>query len=174
MTWTSFHHRGEILRTVIDAANARRDGRLPLDLEGVAETFEDELDLLCALQLKWHTRLAGRIERELAAQPLDLESAVVTAWQGVADELPGVRLIIDHHRAEPLDATMASAMAKSAAKEHILLAVTAGRAAVSDELAAPTGARIEERARAEHVPAPVDEDMARPSLFDRLKAALAA
>ena len=55
MTWTSFHRRGEILRDVIASANRRRDGRLPMDLIGVAETFGDELSLLGALQLRWHT-----------------------------------------------------------------------------------------------------------------------
>ena len=44
MTWTSFHHRGEILRAVIATADVRRDGVLPLDVAGVAETFGDELD----------------------------------------------------------------------------------------------------------------------------------
>jgi hypothetical protein len=174
MTWTSFHHRGEALRSVIDVANSRRDGRLPMDVDGVADTFEDPLDLLCTLQLKWHTRLAGRIERELMSQPLDLTSAVVAAWHGVADELPGVRAILDRYRAEPLDADMAQAMTKARIKEHVLLAVMAGRASVSDELAAPVGARIEERARAAYRPARVDDTPARPSLLDRIRAALAA
>ena len=34
-----------------------------MDVEGVGEAFADELDLLGALQLRWHTRLAGHIER---------------------------------------------------------------------------------------------------------------
>lgn len=175
MTWTSFHHRGEILRTVIEVANGRRDGRLPMDVDGVRETFDDELDLLCTLQLKWHTRLAGRIERELMAEPLDLESAVVSAWRAAADELPGVRAVLDSCRAEPLDAAMERAMTKAVAKERVLLAVMAGCAAVDDELAARVGARIEERARAGHVAAaPVELAEARPSLLDRIRAALAA
>ena len=77
MTWTSFHRRGEVLRDVIAAADQRRDGTLPLDVDGVSATFDDELELLGALQLKWHTRLAGRIEREQMNQPLDLRAAVV-------------------------------------------------------------------------------------------------
>src|SRR5215208_3136125 len=104
MTWKSFHRRGEILHTVIATANDRQDGILPMDVAGVAETFGDELALLGALQLRWHTRLAGRIERELMNQPMDLERAVVTAWRGTRDELPGVRLIIDRYRSEPTDA----------------------------------------------------------------------
>ena len=77
MTWTSYRNRGEILRTVIATADARRDGLLPWDVEGVAESFGDELTLLGALQLRWHTRLAGRIERELMARPMAFENAVV-------------------------------------------------------------------------------------------------
>ena len=74
MTWKSFHHRGEVLRDVIAAVDAREDGLLPMDVPGVAETFGDELTLIGALQLRWHTRLAGRIERELRAA-LDLDAA---------------------------------------------------------------------------------------------------
>ncbi|MGB0190543.1 MAG: hypothetical protein ACPF9W_06210 [Nocardioides sp.] len=84
MTWTSYRNRGEILRTVIATADARRDGLLPWDVEGVAESFGDELTLLGALQLRWHTRLAGRIERELMARPMAFEAAVVDAWRATA------------------------------------------------------------------------------------------
>ncbi len=174
MTWNSFHRRGEILRTVIDLADARRDGTLPMDVEGVAETFGDELTLLGALQLRWHTRLAGRIERELMNQPMDLERAVVTAWQGTATELPGILAVVDRHRADPLDAAMAEAMRKSAAKEHILLAVMAGRSSAQDAAAARVGAEIEARARATHRPAPAAPDDANNGLLERIKAALAA
>ena len=51
-------------------------------------------------------------------QPLDLEQAVITAWRATADELPGVRAIVDHHRDHPLDDAMAEAMAVATAKEH--------------------------------------------------------
>jgi len=148
MTWTSFHHRGEILRTVIATADARRDGLLPMDVEGVAETFGDELTLLGALQLRWHTRLAGRIERELMSQPMNLERAVLTAWGATADEMPGVLAVVDHYRAEPLDEAMAEAMTKSATKERTMLAVMAGRAGTQDAAAPRVGATIEEAARA--------------------------
>lgn len=188
MTWTSFHHRGDILRSVIRTADQRRDGVLPMDVDGVAETFGDELSLLGALSLRWHTRLAGRIERELVNQPLDLEGAVVTAWQAVADEMPGIRAILDQHREHPLDQAMAEAMAKATRKEHVLLAIMAGRASVHDSrgaaLAADTGARIEDRARAARVVRATlaaahatDRRASRPSLrqhLGRLKAALAA
>ena len=174
MTWTSFHHRGEILRAVTATADRRRDGVLPMDVEGVAETFGDELSLLAALQLRWHTRLSGRIERELMNPPMDLEAAVIAAWQGTAEELPGIRAIIDHYRAEPLDEAMAAAMTKSAAKEHMLLAVMAGRVSAQDATAARVGEAIEASARATYRPIRTEADPATPGLLDRIRAALAA
>ena len=176
MTWKSFHNLGEILRSVIATAGVRRDGILPMDVSGVPETFGDELTLLAALQLKWHTRLAGHIERELLNQPMDLQGAVEVAWGHAADELPGVRKILDHYRAEPIDEAMATAMAKATAKEHVLLAVMAGQASVDDPLAVPSGAKIEALARQAHqhrvtVPA---ERLEQPSLLERLKAVVAA
>ena len=79
---------------------------------------------------------------------MDLEGAVVAAWQATADELPGIRAVLDQHRAEPLDEAMAAAMRKSAAKEHVLLAVMAGRAERARRRgAAPSASAIEARAR---------------------------
>lgn len=148
MTWKSHHRRGELLRTVIETADARRDGILPMDLAGVREAFGDELGLLGALHLRWHTRLSGRIERELGSRPEDLEAAVVTAWIRTAEELPGVRAILDHHRSAPLDPAMAEAMTKATTNEHVLLAVTAGRTGTHDPAAPRVGALIEQKARA--------------------------
>lgn len=172
MTWTSYHNRGEILRAVIAIADQRRDGLLPMDVDGVVEKFDDELGLLAALQLRWHTRLAGRIEHALMDQPVDLEAAVASAWCAAAAELPGLRAILDHYIAEPSDDRMAAAMAKALAKERILLAVMAGRAGYADALAVQVGAAIERRARASYV-APVDAPR-QPTLLERIKAALAA
>lgn len=181
MTWTSFHSRGEILRDVIATADERRDGLLPLDVPGAAEVFEDDLELLGALQLRWHTRLAGRIERELLNQPMDLEGAVVAAWHATADELPGVLAIIDRERAQPRDAAIAEVMATSAAKERVLLAMMAGRVSAPDDTAVRVGAAIEARARATYRPArrpgsrlPGSRRAGQPRLLARLKAALAA
>lgn len=175
MTWTSFHRRGEVLRAVITEADARRDGHLPMSVEGVTETFGDELTLLGALTLRWHTRLAGRIERELMTQPMDLEGAVIDAWQATAEELPGVLAILDRHRAEPLDDAMASAMATSTAKEHTLLAVMAGATSARDERAARVGAQIADRARAALAPASQRVISPAPTSFvDRLRAVLHA
>jgi len=148
MTWNAFRTRGEILRDVTVVADARPDGTLPWDVDGVARVFADELDLVGALQLRWHTRLAGRIERELMHQPLDLERGVITAWRATAHELPGTRAVLDRHCDQPLDRDMAEALSAATTKEHELLAVMAGRASLGDPRAARAGAEIEARARA--------------------------
>ena len=177
MTWKAFHNRGETLRAVIAESAARRDGILPMDVPGVAERFRDELDLLGALQLKWHTRLAGHIENELSVQPMDLRTSVVTGWARTAEELPGVRMIIDHYRSHPVDDAMARAVARMTAKEHHYLAAMAGRAGVGREEGQAVGAEIEELARHTRPDAPaidvVEEEPRRP-LIERLRAAIAA
>jgi hypothetical protein len=178
-SWKSFHNRGEILRTVIATADDRQDGILPMDVAGVAETFGDELTLLGALQLRWHTRLAGRIERELMTQPMDLERAVVTAWRRTRDELPGVRKIIDHYRSEPTDGRMAEAMTTATTKEHLMLAAMAGRSSAQDPASARAGEAIEQQARAGASPGAHRADTgpderAQDGILDRIKAVLAA
>jgi hypothetical protein len=147
LTWDSFHRRGEVLRAVVEVANARRDGVLPLELPGVAETFGDELSLIAALQLRWHTRLAGEIERALMEQPADLESAVLTAWRATATELAGVRQIIDAYTAHPTSQEMAEALRTAHRKDWTLMAVMAGRAGIGDARAEHVGRRLEEQAR---------------------------
>ena len=178
MTWKSFHNRGETLRAVIETANVRLDARLPMDVDGVAETFGDELSLLGALQLTWHTRLSGHIERELLPEPLDLERAVQAAWISTADELPGVRAMLDHYRANPLDDEMAWTMARAAVKERVLLATMAGQSGIGELAGAPVGARIEKQAQATRAarPVPSVHTLAphRPSFMERLRAVLAA
>lgn len=147
MTWTTFHRRGETLRTVIELADLRRDGLLPMDAPGVRDAFGDELTLLGALHLRWHTRLSGRLEHALMNQPLDDADAVVAAWRATADELPGTRLVLDHYRDHPLDVRMAVALATAADKEHQMLAAMAGRSGATLEETAAAGAALEERAR---------------------------
>ena len=112
MTWKSYHDRGAVLRDVITAVDARRDGLLPMDVTGVTEAFGDELGLLGALQLRWHTRLAGRIDA--GATPME-------ARRATDRDLPGVRAVIDHYTAHPVDEPMARATALAAHKERVLL-----------------------------------------------------
>ena len=151
-TWDSFHRRGEVLRAVVDEANQRRDGILPTDLPGVAETFGDDFSLVAALQLRWHTRLAGRIERALMEQPMDLETTVVTAWRSTADELAGVRMILDSAAAHPSSPEMAEALETAQRKDWTLMAAMAGKAGPGDAGAPKVGRAIEERARALYRP----------------------
>ncbi|MET3963126.1 hypothetical protein ABIE44_003060 [Marmoricola sp. OAE513] len=180
MTWNAFHHRGEILQTVIDTADARLDGVLPMDVPGVPETFGSELDLIGALALKWHARLSGNIERELMAQPMDLEAAITNAWATTAAEVPGIRMIIDRYTDAPSDAEMAAALTKSREMEWVKLARVAGLASDDSTPAARAGERVTRNARA-GVPVPVPEvtttivdAVATPSLVDRIRAVLAA
>jgi hypothetical protein len=192
MTWNAFHTRGEILRTVVATADRDRDGVLPMHLPGVAENFASELDLLSALLLKWHARLSGNLERTLAQQPMDLELAVATAWRRTADEMPGVRAIVDRALSESEDPAIVAALRRATEREHVRLAVAAGLANDESEAAARVGARLEEQARTLYAAAPevaadaaLVEDRvsteevvtaadATPSFVDRIKAVLAA
>jgi hypothetical protein len=183
MTWNAFHHRGEILQTVIDTADARRDGVLPTDVPGVAETFGGDLDLIGALTLKWHARLSGNIERELMAQPMDLEAAITNAWRTTSHEAPGIRMIIDRYTESPTDPQMASALTRAREKEWLKLATAAGLANDESDAAARAGERVTNNARAgaperTSVPVPAGSPnvdvVETPSLVDRIRAVLAA
>jgi hypothetical protein len=85
-------------------------------------------------------------------EPLDTDEAVVTAWHATTDELPGIRMVLDHYRAEPLDDRMASALATATAKEHVLLAAMVGRGGSTTEATAAAGSALEARARETHRP----------------------
>lgn len=184
MSWNRFHHRGEILRVVVDTADERRDGVLPTDVPGVAAAFADELDLIGALQLKWHARLSGNIERAYVGEPIDLESAVVRAWAETAQQMRGVRLVLDRCAEQPSAAEIDRAMKRTTCLEQGRLAVAAGLASGHGAAAVAAGRRLEERARqdlvqagepavpaAEAVPA---TEVRTVSLADRIRAALAA
>src|ERR1700712_309157 len=147
MTWNAFHHRGDVLRDVVEAADQRLDGLLPLDVPGARESFADEIDLLGALSLKWHARLSGNIERALSSEPMDLASAVARAWHTTAQQMPGVRLVIDRAAEHPDSEAMAGAMRRARHAELVRLAQAAGLANDSSDLAARTGLRLEEQAR---------------------------
>jgi hypothetical protein len=183
MTWTAYHNRGDVLRAAIATAEVRRDGELPMDVDGVTETFRDELDLLAALALKWQTRLSGQIETAMQFQPTDLEHAVLTAWCDTARELGGVRMILDNYRQHPVDYAMAGAMLKATNKEHRLLAIMAGRAGLgqfatadSDPATLRVGAELEMKAREMHrtIPVITPAEPKRRGFLDRLRDALAA
>ena len=175
MTWNSYHRRGEVLRSVIETANVRRDGILPMDVNGVAQTFEDDIAVLAALELRWHTRLAGQIERNLMSQPMDLQSNVILAWQQTAVALPGVRAILDNYAARPETAEMADNLAASTVKEYQLVAMMAGMASeIADEETIQAGAKLVERARTTPMPMIESDDAEVLSFVARIRAAMVA
>ncbi|GGF57287.1 hypothetical protein GCM10011519_34060 [Marmoricola endophyticus] len=150
MTWKAYHRRAEVLRQVAAAVDLRRDGTLPTDVPGVAETFTDDLDLIGALHLRWHQRLVGQIEQHQQHHPTDLEASVRDGWLAAARALPGIRLVVDEAMAHPSDERTARALARATLKERSQLALLAGLASptsAGDERAAVVGARIERDAR---------------------------
>ncbi len=147
MSWKTFHNRGETLRDVEHVADDRRDGVLPMDVPGVAENFTDELDLVGALLLRWHARLSGNIERAMASEPMDLESAVASAWRTTAEEMPGVRMVIDRSTAAPATPEMERAMNRAHDRETAYLAIAAGRSNGYSAAAVEAGRPVEQLAR---------------------------
>lgn len=176
MNWEAFHHRGDVLHAVLAELGVRQEGTLPMDLPGVNETFRDDFDLLAALQLKWAARLQGRLEREFAAQPMDVEDAVIRAWRSANAELPGLRAVLDHYIAHPTSKAMADALQRATIKERTMLAANAGRLSYLDaeEHGNRIGAEIEAKARDEQHVLPAAPVEPTPSLRSRLRAAFAA
>ncbi len=185
MTWLAFHRRADVLRAVSDEADRRLDGILPAHLAGVTETFRDDLDLLGALQVRWYTRLSGALEGSLTHQPVDRDAAARDAWVRTAQELPGVRAVIDAHVETPTTDEMGRALDRAMAKEQVLLATAAGRAGVTtggtDVRAVEAGRRLQREARAAYVAGRSSDAPSRraaptgsAAFVERLKAALSA
>jgi len=140
----------------------------------VAENFTDELDLVGALLLKWHARLSGNIERALASEPLDLESAVASAWSTTAGEMPGVRMVIDRCAAAPATPEMEGAMNRVHDRETAYLAIASGRSNGYGAAAAEAGRPVEELARTGLAEQQAQPDTPKESFADRIRAVLAA
>jgi hypothetical protein len=175
MNWDAFHRRGDVLNAVIAELDTRNDGVLPMYVDGVEQTFRDELDLLSALSLKWHTRLSGRLERVMTEEPLDFEAAVIGAWRDNVAELPGVRLALDAALAGA-DAEILAVLGKSQSKELELLALWSGRVSAYqlEEYGAREGAKVEAKAREGFAfPAAVPAPAEPLSFLERIKAAVA-
>ncbi len=184
MSPTVRYRRGEVLREVVRAANTRLDGWLPDDVAGVTETFRDDLDLIGALQLHWHTLMAGNVERALAQEPGEttwalsdedttLELVVLRAWYAARQELAGVRLVLDAYGESPTSAEMGEALDVANRKEWALIAVMSGKASAQDSDAAEVGRHLEAKARRWKSMAP-DDSAEHPSLRERLRLAFAA
>jgi len=182
MTWDAFHRREAVTQAAMELAEQRRDGALAwAELPEAEAAFGSQERLLQALQMRWHTRLAGAIEHELTKEPVDLEAGVVHAWRRCAARMPGLRALLDAHAgpAAGPDAGIDTGPLRTARrKEWMLLASASGVAALDDPAAATLGERIERRARS------VVVDTAQPtikhpahrgnSLLRRIRHALAA
>jgi hypothetical protein len=141
MSWDAYRRRDEVLRRVTEHVARAGDGSLPwTEVAGVPDTFDSPEDLLRALQMRWHTRLAGRVDAELDEQPTDLEAAVERAWRETAADLPGERSALDAHEHEP-------ALVAARHQEMAFLATAAGLAPLGDPRAVALGQQLRERAR---------------------------
>lgn len=152
MSSTAPYRRGEVLRRVEEAANSRLDGALPTDVPGVAETFRDDLELVGALQIRWHTVMAATLERALDDDALEdsagsLEQVVLTAWHDAATELAGLRRVLDAYAENPTSAELGEALDVANRKDRALLALMAGLSNGQDAAAAEVGRSLELRAR---------------------------
>lgn len=172
MTWTS-PRRDLVLQAVLAEVDRRLDGRLPMDVEGVGQTFRDEQTLADVLQVRWQAALAAQVERALAEAPDDPESAVVRAWRRTVRALPGVRMVLDGDW-ERAEGQRRVTLERRRARQHQWLAQRAGFVVTEhpvDEAAVELGAALEAEGRRYYRPG---QRPSPPPLLKRLKAVLAA
>ena len=114
----TFHtnDRGSVLRDIDSvAATGRRDWR---SHPGIAAFFEDEADLLRAIQTRWFHVLTGCLDVAIETGSGDLVQDVRSAYARARHHHPGLWTILAEHSAHP-------AIASSIRREHALLARTA-------------------------------------------------
>lgn len=174
MTHAPTYRRAAVLQAVIEEAQARQDGHLPCELPGVSITFHDTEDLIGALLLRWHTRLATALERSVADEPLDREAAVVRAWRTARDETAGLRLVLDRLAANPPNDAVERALCTTARNDWAYMAVAAGLASTLDATAARVGRQLELKARNGDHPELLAAVSAPESLLMRLRDVLTA
>lgn len=123
MTWDAHHRRTTTLRTVLEAADLRRDDLTPealLDsVDGAREVFATDVDLLLTLHMTWTQRLSGALDIALGDSTVDAEQAVVDAWTRAAMAVPAMRRLLD-------DAEDLPELAVPLARECVVLARSAG------------------------------------------------
>ena len=117
MTWKTFHSRGEILRDG-DRHREHPPRRPPAHRRRRRRPRPSPTTWSCSGPCSssgtpaWPATSSASSSSSRSTSPL----AVATAWGSACDELPGVRLVLDHYRAEPIDEAMARAMAKATAQ----------------------------------------------------------
>lgn len=173
MTWTPSPRRDLVLRKVLAELDRRLDGRMPMDVEGVARTFRDEETLADVLHVRWTAKLATQVEHAVAEAPDDREQAVVRAWRRTVRVMPGVRMVLDREW-ETASEPRRRVLARRRDRQRQWLAHLAGHAVPvrgADEEAVALGAALESEGRRYYRPG---RRPAPPPLLKRLKAALAA
>lgn len=116
---------------------------LALTTPGVPDTFTDEVDLVGALVLRWHTRLLARLDQAIEGPRGDLPGSVVEAWAGAARDQRGVRRLLDEQLATPSSPGLDALLRRAQQAEHARLAQAAGTAGTD----AAAGAGLELAAR---------------------------
>ena len=141
IAWDTYHRRATALRRVITDLDRSGSSTLPWNDE-LADVFDDPDDLLVALHDVWTRRLAARVDLALEIDEHEAGESVALAWREVADELSGVRRVLDRQQDNPV-------LGHSGRQEHRLLAVAAGHATISDPLSrsAAAGERLVARIR---------------------------
>jgi hypothetical protein len=139
--WDTYHRRATALRRVIADLDRSGSSTLPWNDE-LAAVFDDPDDLLVALHDVWTRRLAARVDLALEIDEQVSGESVALAWREVADELAGVRRVIDRQADNPV-------LRHSARQEHRVLAIAAGVATISDPVShsAAAGERLVARIR---------------------------
>ncbi len=173
MRESHYRQRYRVLQASIEEMDRRCDGAIPSRVPGLWEAFEDDVDLVGALQMRWYTRLSGRIEVQQLRLP-DHDQAVVSAWRLTQAELPGVRMVIDRLIESPTSPRMGLMLAKARRNEHIMVALMAGLTWFHDDRAAALGFDLERAARRDPVAQRRDSESRRRSLAARLREMLAA
>jgi hypothetical protein len=143
MTWDAYHRRKEVLREMLEVADRHPETITLTDLldtvDGGREAFSNETELLFDIQMTWFQRLSGQLDR-LVSESVDTPDIMaITAWVNAASEMPGARALLDANSDTP-------ALRKAYAKEHALLAASAGVPANHPDLTAH-GQRLQDSAR---------------------------
>ena len=143
MTWDAYNRRKEVLREMLEVADRRHNDITLTELldtvDGGRTAYANETELLFDIQMTWFQRLSGQLDR-LVTESVDTpEIMAITAWVNAAGEMPGARALLDAH-------ADTSALRKAYAKEHSLLAASAGVPVNHPDLAAH-GQRLQDSAR---------------------------
>jgi hypothetical protein len=130
-SWDHVHTRSASLREVVTLLDRGRD--LPHAVAG----FPSDDELLQALHGVWSRRLNGRIDLALETDDQELADSVGHAWLKTAEDLPGVRRVLDEQAGRPV-------LRPLLRTEHRTVAVAAGLATFDDPVSVSSriGARF--------------------------------